>query len=140
LFSTPEVLWELRTLEAIMRGKVLLILCSLVAIAFAPPARAEDPNTDGWEFKAAPYIWALSLDGDMTVKGNTAAVDVNIIEESKSGPDIAFFKFDFFSQKENRERLNNDPTATGLDPIFLAQERASALSDRTWQRSRGGSL
>jgi hypothetical protein len=76
-----------------MRGKVLLLLCGLAAITFAPPARAVDPNTDGWEFKAAPYIWAVSLDGDMTVKGNTAAVDVNIIdiiEESGSGPDIAF--------------------------------------------------
>ncbi len=49
------------------------------------------------------------------------------------------FRFSFFSQKENKERLNNDPRATGWDPIFLAQERASALSDRTWQRSRGGS-
>lgn len=75
----------------VMSGKVLVLLCSLVAITFAPPARAVDPNTDGWKFKAAPYLWTVSLDGDMTVKGNTAAVDVNvIIEESESGPDNAF--------------------------------------------------
>ncbi len=58
-----------------MRGKVLVLLCGLMAVVLAPPARAVDPNTDGWEFRAAPYIWAVSLDGDMTVKGNTVAID-----------------------------------------------------------------
>jgi hypothetical protein len=71
-----------------MRGKVVALLCGLVAITFAPPARAVDPNTDGWEFKAAPYIWAVSLDGDMTVKGNTIAVDVNIIDIIKESDSI----------------------------------------------------
>ena len=37
-----------------MGGKVLLLLYGLVAITFALPARAVEPNTDGWEFKAAP--------------------------------------------------------------------------------------
>jgi len=41
-----------------------------------------DPNTDGWEFKATPYLWPESLDGDQTVEGNTVAAYVNIIEES----------------------------------------------------------
>ena len=71
-----------------MGGKVLVLLCGLVAITFAPPARAADPNTDGWEFRAAPYIWAVSLDGDMTVKGNTVAVDVNIIDIIKESDSI----------------------------------------------------
>ena len=71
-----------------MGSKVLVLLCGLVAITFAPPARAADPNTDGWEFRAAPYIWAVSLDGDMTVKGNTVAVDVNIIDIIKESDSI----------------------------------------------------
>ena len=58
---------------AIMRRKLLVLLCGLVAVAFVSAAWGADPNTDGWEFKAAPYIWAVSLDGDMTVKGDTVA-------------------------------------------------------------------
>ncbi len=57
----------------IMRGKNLLLLCGLVAITFAPPAWAADPNIDGWEFKAAPYIWTVSLDGDMIVPDSLGA-------------------------------------------------------------------
>ncbi len=56
-----------------MRGKDLVLSCGLMAVTFSPLARAVDPNTDGWEFKAAPYIWAVSLDSDMTVKGDTVA-------------------------------------------------------------------
>lgn len=71
-----------------MGGKVLLLLYGLVAITFALPARAVEPNTDGWEFKAAPYIWAVILDGEMTVKGNTATVDVNIIDMIKESDSV----------------------------------------------------
>ncbi len=99
-----------------MRGKVLLLLCGLVAITFAPPARAVDPNTDGWEFKAAPYIWAVSLDGDMTVKGNTVAVDVNIIDIIEESDSI-------FALEGYFEARRGD-----WDPIFLAQERASDMA------------
>ncbi len=110
-----------------MRGKVLVLLCGLMAVTLAPPARAGDPNTDGWEFKAAPYIWAVSLDGDMTVKGNTVAVDVNIIDIIKESDSIFALEGYFKARRGD------------WDPIFLAQERASALSDRTWHRSRGRS-
>ncbi len=84
-----------------MRGKVVVLLCGLVAITFAPPARGADPNTDGWEFKAAPYIWAVSLDGDMTVKGNTVAVDVNIIDIIKESDSI-FALEGYFEARKGR--------------------------------------
>ena len=84
-----------------MRAKVSVLLCGLVAVIFAPPARAEDPNTDGWQFKAAPYIWAVSLDGDMTVKGNTVAVDVNIIDIIKESGSI-FALEGYFEARKGR--------------------------------------
>ena len=84
-----------------MRAKVSVLLCGLVAVIFAPPARAEDPNTDGWQFKAAPYIWAVSLDGDMTVKGNTVAVDVNIIDIIKESDSI-FALEGYFEARKGR--------------------------------------
>lgn len=82
-----------------MRGKVLFFLFGLVAVTFAPLAQAADPSTDRWEFKAAPYVWAVSLDGDMTVKGNTVAVDVNIIDIIEESDSIFAFEGYFEARK-----------------------------------------
>ncbi len=90
-----------------MRRKLLVLLCGLVAVTFASSVRATDPNTDGWEFKAAPYLWAVNLDGDMTVTGNTVSVDVNIIdiiEESESGLDTAFSGSYSFPKRKRKMR------------------------------------
>jgi hypothetical protein len=32
---------------------------------------------DGWEIRAAAYLWATQLDGDIIIKGNTVPVDVS---------------------------------------------------------------
>ncbi len=72
---------------ASMRGKFLVLVFCLAALGFGSPVWAGDPEGDGWEFKAAPYVWVVNLDGDMTVRGNTVSVDVNlfdIIKESDS--------------------------------------------------------
>jgi hypothetical protein len=39
------------------------------------PALADDVD-QGWEFSFAPYLWALSLDGEIGVEGTTVDVDV----------------------------------------------------------------
>ncbi len=70
-----------------MRGKFLVLVFCLATLGFGSPVWAGDPDGDGWEFKAAPYIWFVNLYGDMTVKGNSVSVDTNlfdIIEESDS--------------------------------------------------------
>jgi hypothetical protein len=39
---------------------------------------AEDkPTESGWKFHMAPYLWAISMSGDATVKGQKADVDVS---------------------------------------------------------------
>lgn len=46
--------------------------------AFVLPAAAEEQSDEqsGWEFKVAPYMWFLSLSGDVTVKGQKSDVDI----------------------------------------------------------------
>jgi len=65
-----RVLWQ---------GRILLILV-IVAFLFSPltPAAVaeEKPAENGWEFHIAPYLWAMSMDGNATVKGLEVDVDV----------------------------------------------------------------
>jgi len=67
-----RVLWQ---------GRILLILV-IVAFLFSPlaPAMAAEEKPDarsGWEFQVAPYLWAIAMDGNVTVKGLEAEVDVS---------------------------------------------------------------
>jgi hypothetical protein len=42
-----------------------------------PSATTPTAEDEGWDFRFAPYLWAASLDGDMTVKGNKLDVDMS---------------------------------------------------------------
>jgi len=57
--------------------RILVIVASMLA-AFAPSVTAEEkPAGSGWEFHIAPYLWAMSMDGNATVKGLEVDVDVS---------------------------------------------------------------
>jgi hypothetical protein len=76
-------------------------MCRRVATAIAATilwsvcaggVRAQDPSTDlppedRWTFAVAPYLWALSLDGNARVKGVEADVDVPFSDALK---DLSF--------------------------------------------------
>jgi hypothetical protein len=52
-----------------------------MALGAASPAVGQDASTDlppedRWTFVVAPYLWAISLDGNAKVKGVEADVDV----------------------------------------------------------------
>jgi hypothetical protein len=53
---------------------ILVLVIGLVC----PMANAEESNSNSdWEFSMAPmYLWAVSIDGDQTVKGNDVDLDV----------------------------------------------------------------
>jgi hypothetical protein len=53
---------------------ILVLVIGLVC----PMANAEESNSNSdWEFSLAPmYLWAVSIDGDQTVKGNDVDLDV----------------------------------------------------------------
>jgi hypothetical protein len=60
------------------------ILIRLVFVAFILPAvyapslaAEEKPAESGWEFTVAPYLWAISMNGNVTVRGLEADVDAS---------------------------------------------------------------
>jgi hypothetical protein len=55
----------------------LMIAAAVWLTAYAPSRAAEEKTTEsGWEFVVAPYLWAISMDGDVTLRGFEADVDV----------------------------------------------------------------
>lgn len=53
----------------------------------ASTARAEDPSPDQWQFSIAPYLWATSMNGDVTVRGHKAKVNetfLDILDDTNS--------------------------------------------------------
>ena len=53
-----------------MRINVLTVMLAMfVMVAAATPAQAQD-QSDEWQFQIAPlYLWAISLDGTMDIRG-----------------------------------------------------------------------
>lgn len=59
------------------RPAQLIVLCLAIVVLFGSSAWAEDSTAEGWNFDLAPlYLWALSLDGEMAVKGQYTPVDI----------------------------------------------------------------
>jgi hypothetical protein len=58
-------------------------MCVFAAVLFAvcmtgSALGQEAPKElDTWDFSITPYMWALSLDGDITVEGNKSSVDID---------------------------------------------------------------
>ena len=65
-----------------MRFFVTLIVVALILAVFAPsvPAEEKADEESGWEFQVAPYMWFLSAEGDVTVKGQKSDVDISFDE------------------------------------------------------------
>ena len=57
---------------------VLLVIVAFILAAFAPSVTAEEkPAESNWEFHVAPYLWAISMNGNATLKGLEADVDLS---------------------------------------------------------------
>lgn len=71
----------------------------------AKDAKAEHEQNSKWEFILAPYLWMTGIDGDVTVKGRKADVDVSF-DDILDNLDIALLsnfiakrgKWEFFVQ------------------------------------------
>jgi len=62
-----------------------LVTFGLLLALVGPPASGQTASYSraaggGWTFDVAPYLWLPALDGDITVRGRTAPVDVSIGE------------------------------------------------------------
>jgi hypothetical protein len=70
-----------KTYDLLRQEKILVLLVMVAFLlpgAFAPLVAAEEnPAESGWEFSVAPYLWGISMDGSVTVRGLEADVDVS---------------------------------------------------------------
>jgi len=76
-----------------MRKISAAVMLVLVIGLFCPMAYGEGPKSnptesDEWQFSITPYLWAIGMNGDMTVKGVESDVDVNF-SDILSNLDIA---------------------------------------------------
>jgi hypothetical protein len=55
----------------------LALAAGLYSIGLAAPEAAEQLVSDEWQFSLTPYLWALALDGDVTVKGVKSSPSVS---------------------------------------------------------------
>lgn len=57
---------------------IVTVVVTLIMTAYAGAAQAGEPDEGGgWEFAILPYLWALALDGNVTVKGLETDVDMS---------------------------------------------------------------
>jgi len=55
----------------------IMVIVAFILAALTPWAAAEEkPAESAWQFHIAPYLWAMSMDGNATVKGLEVDVDV----------------------------------------------------------------
>ena len=74
-----------------MRKILAAVMLVLVIGLVCPMAYGEGPNktdSDEWQFSITPYLWAIGMNGDMTVKGVESDVDENF-SDILSNLDIA---------------------------------------------------
>jgi hypothetical protein len=57
--------------------RFLTCLFVLVGAFFVQPAGAEEYVSEDWQYSISPYMWALSLKGDVTVGGNKSSADID---------------------------------------------------------------
>jgi hypothetical protein len=91
-----------------------VVVLVLVFMGAPAPAWAENSGSKNWNYTIGPYfLWALGLDGEVTVKGTTADVDFSfgdILDELD-------FMFDF-----HFEAHNTNGWGYILEPTFIQLE------------------
>jgi len=62
-----------------LKCSFILALIALTFSVFLPPVAAEEKplEKNGWKFHVAPYMWFLSMEGDVTVNGQKSDVDTS---------------------------------------------------------------
>ena len=58
---------------------LILVIIALILGPLTPAMAAEEKADEesGWEFQVAPYMWFLSMDGSVTVKGQKSNEDIS---------------------------------------------------------------
>lgn len=110
-----------------MLGKLMLASLILGLMAILQPVQAADEGGDKWQFISPAYLWMSGLEGDVTVKGNTAEIDMgfdDIFEHTDVGIQVYLEvrkeKFGFFVQP-NYLKLSADGTGPLGGDVELEQ-------------------
>lgn len=60
-----------------MHKQWLIPAVAAFVMVYGINAEADDSLNTGWAFEFTPYLWAAGIDGDVTVRGRTANVDMD---------------------------------------------------------------
>ena len=72
---------------------LVIVACTLLAAAVPSLAAEEKPAESGWQFSVAPYLWAISMNGNLTVRGLEADIDASfndLLDEMNFGFMMAY--------------------------------------------------
>ena len=61
-------------------AKWTMAAVGMLLLATLSPVWAADDGEDKWVFTSPTYLWASGLDGDVTLNGNTADIDLGFDE------------------------------------------------------------
>lgn len=59
------------------RSFVIFAVLAILPFSLPQSFAAEEKTDDRWEFEVAPYVWAMALNGDVTVKGRKIDLDLS---------------------------------------------------------------
>ncbi len=74
--------------KKIQKGMIAAVLSMGVSAASTSLVLANESGDD-WKFVAAPYLWAMSIDGDVTLGNRTADFTIDFVDDILSELDFA---------------------------------------------------
>jgi hypothetical protein len=111
-----------------IRNSMLRLAAGLLLVLAAMTVRAADPAEDRWQFISAPHLWAAGIDGDVTIKGMTADVDIGFdeIRDHMSGGFMTYLelrkrKFGFYANPLWLKLTGDGSTSRGRSFRFEQQ-------------------
>ena len=101
----------------------------VVAFGAAPQLALADDLTQGWEFELSPlFLWAQSVSGDSTLRGNTSELDLKFKDDILSNLEGAFTLN--FEARRGKAALFAQYVYSDLEPSTeLVGDRVSARVD-----------
>lgn len=112
------------TLFMIVIVSLISLICMPSFAEDAKDAKAENEEDSKWEFILVPYLWMTGIDGDATIKGREADVDVSF-DEILDDLDIALLSN--FIAKKGRWEFFVQPNYMKLSPEGDVDRKAVTL-------------
>ncbi len=76
-------------MRKILAAGIIMVVIGLVCpMAYGEGPKSNSTDSDEWRFSITPYLWAIGMNGEMTVKGQESDVDENF-SDILSNLDIA---------------------------------------------------